>query len=154
MLMLQSLYWLSQLPGSCSPLLCSALSWHPTVSGTFLALGWHLCQNPKKASAWTCSHQESQPPSAAMGCHRNPCGVNFYFVIIIGFLSVFYAQPKTSDWQIHCLIFLGLDYMLFSSKPSSFINLHSFLILMHRSIIISLDSFWQSAATFSCLAWI
>lgn len=42
----------------------------------------------------------------------------------------------------------------FSSKPSSFINLRSFLILMHQSIIISLDSFWQSAATFSCLAWI
>lgn len=42
----------------------------------------------------------------------------------------------------------------FSSKPSSFINLHSFVISMLRSILIPLDSFWQSAATFSCLAWI
>lgn len=67
---------------------------------------------PEKASVWGCSQQETQPASAVMGCHRNPCGIRFRFTII-GFLSVFYAQPQRPDWQIRCLSFLGLDYMLF-----------------------------------------
>lgn len=119
--------------------LCSALSWHPLLH--FIPGPWlTFMSEPGKASVWGCSQQENQPASSVMGCHRNPCGIRFRFTIL-GFLSVFYAQPQRPDWQICCLEFPWFRLYAFSSKPSSFINLHSFVISMLRSIIIPLDSF-------------
>lgn len=48
-----------------------------------------------------------------MGCHKGHCVVNFYFIVIIIFFEIFPSEPDRPDWQIHCLIFLVLDYMLF-----------------------------------------
>lgn len=74
-----------------------------------------------------------------MGCHKGHCVVNFYLIILVSSL-IFHSKPYSPDWQIHCQIFLVVDYMLFL-KAIFIINLHLLLILMHQSIIISLDSF-------------
>lgn len=47
------------------------------------------------------------------GCHKGGCAVNFYFKIIIVSFEIFHSDPDRPDWQIQCLIFLVLDYMLF-----------------------------------------
>lgn len=39
--------------------------------------------------------------------------VNFYFIIVIVSFEIFHSEPDRPDWQIQCLIFLVLDYMLF-----------------------------------------
>lgn len=54
-----------------------------------------------------------EPGPAIMGCQKGCCVVNFHFVIIIVFFEIFHSEPDRPDWQIHCLIFLVLDYMLF-----------------------------------------
>lgn len=47
-----------------------------------------------------------------MGCHKGHCVVNFYLIILVSSL-IFHSKPYSPDWQIHCQIFLVVDYMLF-----------------------------------------
>ena len=54
-----------------------------------------------------------EPGSVILDCHKSPCVVHFYFIVIIIFLETFHSKPDKPDWQIHCLIGLVLDYMLF-----------------------------------------
>lgn len=57
------------------------------------------------------SHQESL--SQLSWLSQRQCAVNFYFKIIIVSFEIFHSDPDRPDWQIQCLIFLVLDYMLF-----------------------------------------
>lgn len=97
-----------------------------------------------------------QPPGkpARLSCHglpQKPVWVSFFSPYHWFSFSLLCSAPK-ARLADSLSGFPWFRLYAFSSKPSSFINLHSFLILMHRSIIIPLDSFWQPAATFSCLA--
>lgn len=119
-----------------------------------LMLGLHWLYRPEKASAWGCSHQENQPASAVMGCPQKPLWASFSHHCYHWFPFSLLSSAQEARLAGPLSDFSWFRLYAFSSKPSSFINLRSFLILMHQSIIIPLDSFWQSAATFSCLAWI
>lgn len=81
-----------------------------STSLNFTPMSWHGRQALKKKeerwdarSAYLSSRRLSWGPL---------CG-SFYFIITIGFFLIFHSKSDRPDWQIHCLIFLVLDYMLF-----------------------------------------
>lgn len=151
-LVLRSFPWRRRPLTSRSPLLCSALSWHPLLG--LIPGPWLTCTSePRKGK---CVGMQPPGKPASLSCHglsEKPVWDSFSFHYHWFSFSFLGSAPKArladplSD-------FPWFRLYAFSSKPSSFINLHSFLISMHRSIIIPLDSFWQPAATFSSLAWI
>lgn len=53
------------------------------------------------------------PGSVILGYRKGLCVVNFYFISVIVFFEIFHSKLNRPDGQIHCLIFLVLDYMLF-----------------------------------------
>jgi hypothetical protein len=47
-----------------------------------------------------------------MGCHRNPCGLIFISLLALVSFPIFYSPPTEPDWQMYCLLLLGLDGVL------------------------------------------
>lgn len=84
----------------------------PSVSVSSLALCWHLCHDLKRHICGGCG-PPGRPASGVIGYHRNPCGLIFISLLALVSFPIFYSHPNQPDWQIHCLIPLGLDDMLF-----------------------------------------
>lgn len=84
-----------------------------STSLNFTPISWHGRQALKKKKGEVGCRPSRSASLSSRGLSWGPLCGSFSFIITIGFFLIFHSKPDRPDWQIHCLIFLVLDYMLF-----------------------------------------